>query len=98
MLGSEDSILGFKGLGVDTVGLTNKTAETALRNMLSSGEYAIIFITEDWYPKLEKQLKDLANQALPAIVSVPGPKGSTGQALKNLSKLVEQAVGSDILN
>ena len=44
-----------------------------------------------------KILDEYKERALPAIVSVPSPKGTTGAAMKNLKKIVEQAVGSDIL-
>ena len=33
----------------------------------------------------------------PAIIPVPGSKGATGYGLKRIGKMVEQAVGSDIM-
>ena len=97
ILGNHDAILGFKGLGVDAFGLSDEKAEEEARQILEKPNYAIIFITEDWAQKLEKTLDEYRSRALPAIVSVPSPKGTTGAAMKNLKKIVEQAVGSDIL-
>lgn len=33
----------------------------------------------------------------PAIIPIPGVKGNTGEAVEDVKKFVEQAVGSDIL-
>ena len=97
ILGNHDAILGFKGLGVGAFGLTEKEAEKTAREIIENNEYAIVFITEDWAEKLDKVLDEYRSRALPAIVSVPSPKGSSGVSMKNLKKIVEQAVGSDIL-
>lgn len=98
ILGNHDAILGFKGVGVEAFGLTEKEAFKTTRSVLDNKDYAIVFITEDWTRKLEKVLDEYCSRTLlPAIVSVPSPKGSSGAAIKNLKKIVEQAVGSDIL-
>ena len=47
--------------------------------------------------KLEDKLSELRTQALPAIVAIPSHHGTTGYGLKNLKKIVERAVGSDML-
>jgi len=97
ILGNHDAILGFKGLGIDAFGLSEEKFEDETRSVMEKSDYAIVFITEDWAQKLEKILDEYKERALPAIVSVPSPKGTTGAAMKNLKKIVEQAVGSDIL-
>lgn len=97
ILGNHDAVLGFKGLGMDAVGLSEEKHEEEAKNILENPDYAIVFITEDWGERLEKLLDEYRERALPAIVSVPSPQGTTGAALKNLKKIVEQAVGSDIL-
>jgi V/A-type H+-transporting ATPase subunit F len=97
ILGNHDAVLGLRGLGAAAFGLTEKDAEARAREVIESGHFAIVFITEDWMEKLDKILEDYAGRALPAIVSVPSIKGTTGAAMRNLKKIVEQAVGSDIL-
>ena len=97
ILGSHDTILGFRGLGVAAFGLTEKDAEARTREVVESGDFAVVLITEDWAEKLEKTLEDYRERALPAVVSVPSVRGTTGAALRNLKKIVERAVGSDIL-
>jgi len=97
IIGSPDSILGFSALGVKTFGVFNieevKNALTAIQKE----NYAIIFITENWYEKVGKEIEKLQKQTLPAVISIPSQHGTTGAGLKNLKKIVEQAVGSDIL-
>jgi len=99
IIGNEDTVLGFKALGVEVFAISTQTeGEKALKQIREKNQYAIIFITENWTPKLEKELGKFAGQALPAIISIPSSQGTTGEGLKNISKIVEQAVGSDILS
>jgi len=97
ILGSQDAVLGFKGLGVDAFGLNESDAAEKLKETVKSGKYAVIFITEDWSEKLAQEINEYYEMALPAIVTVPSPQGTSGAALNNLKRIVEQAVGSDIL-
>lgn len=97
ILGNHDTILGFKALGVETFSISN--LEQAQKNLdtIKQGDYGILFITEDWMEKLENQISELRTQALPAIIPIPSHQGSTGYGLKNLKRIVERAVGSDML-
>jgi V/A-type H+-transporting ATPase subunit F len=97
ILGNQDAILGFSGLGVAAHSLTADSASGILKEVVESGKYAIVFITEDWSEKLEAEIAEYFERALPAIVTVPSPQGASGAAMANLKKIVEQAVGSDIL-
>ncbi len=97
ILGNEDVIIGFKGLGVDTFGLNEGDAEDVLKGVMDENNYAVVFITEDWILKLDNILDEYKGRALPAVVAVPTPQGTSGAALQSLKKTVEQAVGSDIL-
>ena len=98
ILGSRDAILGFKALGIDTVSVSGiAEAREKIQEIYESGDYAALFITEDWIDKVSDFLRTLAPKALPAIVAVPSQRGSTGAGLRNIKKMVEQAVGSDIL-
>ena len=108
IVGDKNAILGFKALGLKTHNAN--TAEEAVKILYSlkakkftnkAGEtqttYAIIFITEDLAMNISKDdYKKLSQSALPAIIPVPGTKGTTGYGIKRIGKMVEQAVGSDI--
>ncbi|MFH1426734.1 MAG: V-type ATP synthase subunit F [Candidatus Kerfeldbacteria bacterium] len=98
IIGTHDSVLGFKGLGLDVFGISSEEeGEQTLKQLEQSNDYAVLFITEDWVPRLEKSLSKFEGRALPAILPIPSQKGATGEGIKNLSRIVEQAVGSDII-
>jgi len=109
IVGNKDAILGFKALGLKTYDANGaQEAVKVLYNLKAeqitnekTGEtlpaYAIIFITEDLAMDISKDdYKKLSQEALPAIIPVPGTKGTTGYGIKRIGKMVEQAVGSDI--
>ncbi|MBD3361107.1 V-type ATP synthase subunit F [Candidatus Peregrinibacteria bacterium] len=112
IVGNKDTILGFKGLGLKT--FDANTTEEAVKLLFKlkdeeitvdekTGEkrpaYAIIFITENFASEISKDdYKKLSGEALPAIIPVPGSKGTAGYGIKRIGKMVEQAVGSDIFS
>ena len=111
IVGNKETILGFKALGLKT--FNANTAEEATKVLFelkaatsgtdsktedTQAAYAIIFITEDLALGISPDdYKKLSAKALPAIIPVPGSQGSTGYSLKRIGKMVEQAVGSDIM-
>lgn len=108
IIGPKDTILGFKAVGLeahsafDAEQATKKLYELKKEKVEVKGKtqpvYSIIFIIEDLAMGIpEADYKKLSATTMPAIIPIPGPKGSTGFGLKRISKIVEQAVGSDIL-
>lgn len=108
IIGTKDQILGFTALGMTAIAVNDfETAREKVLELVSSNiegatgetrkEYAIIFIMEEYAKNLTKDdYKKINKQALPAVIPIPGIKGSTGYGLKRVKKMVEQAVGSDI--
>ncbi|MBU0668331.1 V-type ATP synthase subunit F [Patescibacteria group bacterium] len=109
IVGNKEAILGFKALGLKAFNANSAEEATKVLYELKSEEiinektgeskpaYAIIFITEDLAMEISKDdYKKLSAAALPAIIPVPGPKGTTGYGIRRIGKMVEQAVGSDI--
>ncbi len=109
IVGNKEAILGFKALGLKAFNAnTPEEATQVLYNLKAeeitsdkSGEkkpaYAIIFVTEELAMGISKDdYKKLSADALPAIIPVPGSKGTTGYGIRRIGKMVEQAVGSDI--
>ncbi|MFH1367371.1 MAG: V-type ATP synthase subunit F [Patescibacteria group bacterium] len=97
LIGSPNSILGFSALGVETFGVFNIEEVKNAIQKIEKENFAIVFITENWYEKAGKEIEKLQKLTLPAVISIPSQHGTTGAGLKNLRKIVEQAVGSDIL-
>ena len=98
IIGLHNVILGFKGLGMDTFSITRpRQALDTLKNLIAKKEHAIVFITEDIAQDISEELEELSRITFPAIIAIPSHKGSFGVGLNRLRKIVEQAVGSDIL-
>lgn len=109
MVGSREAIAGFSLLGIDVVAVSDPkeavqelfTLKRKTMNDESGIErpvYAIIFVTEDLIENIHQDdEKKLAKGALPAIIPLPSHRGSTGYGLDRLKRIVERAVGSNIL-
>lgn len=98
--GKKEEIIAFKGIGLQCLFVeTSEMAEKKLLEITKKNEekFAIVFITEDFFQEFSKDcLEKISGQIMPAVVPIPGPKGSTGFGDKRMKKFVEQAVGSDI--
>ena len=89
-------VLGFSAIGVNAFPINEKQeALDAFEKIKQNNDYAILMIDEE----LAAQCPEImdSTEALPAIISVPNEKGASDYSLKNLRKIVEKAVGSDIL-
>lgn len=106
IIGPKDTVLGFKAVGLEAHSALDPQQATERLYELKKAKqedsdkpaYAIIFIIEDLATGIPvADYKKLTSDTMPAIIPIPGPKGSTGFGLARISKIVEQAVGSDIL-
>lgn len=108
IIGSREAIEGFSLLGVTTVAAsTTEEAVEKIKEMKKGAlqtdpspslTYAIIFVTEDLAQGFsDDDEKYFAKDPLPAIIPLPSHLGSTGYSLERLKRIVERAVGSDIL-
>lgn len=98
IVGNPDTILGFKAVGIEPHPISNKEEGSSVINSFrKSQEYGIVLITEDIAELLGEELAVLEEQTLPAVIRIPSSRGSTGEGLRALKRIVERAVGSDIL-
>lgn len=109
IVGQKEAIQGFALLGVDIVpahtGPEAAEALLRLKKEMSLDEtgrernrYAIVFVTEDLASQLSAEdERKLARGTLPAISPLPSFRGSTGYATERLKRIVERAIGSNIL-
>ena len=109
IVGSREAVSGFSLLGIDVI--PAQTVDEAvtrlyeLRKQTTPDEqgierttYAIIFVTEDFMADISPDdEKRLARGTLPAIIPLPSHKGATWYGLQRLKRIVERAIGSDIL-
>lgn len=98
IMGDSESIKGFAAVGFDLYELDrSEDAEKLLRTAAESGDYGIIYITEEYYALLTKECARYSEQLTPAIIPLPGIKGNTDLGKTRLKGFVEKAVGSDIM-
>ncbi len=97
-IGDRNSVYGFASLGL-SVYFVDEVHEAKLTiKKLVDEDYAVIYITEQLLSKMPEELDKYKDSPMPAIIPIPGVSGNTGMGLKNVSRFVEQAVGSDILS
>ena len=98
IIGDRASVLGFMALGFAVHEVDNSAdAVKKLESLVSSGEYAVIFITEDLAMQTEEERAKYKDMPLPAITVIPSSKGGTGYGMANIKSAVERAVGAGIL-
>ena len=97
VLGDRDSIYGFATLGLETFPVANAEEGEKTLKELAAKDYAVIYITESLQAEIYSEIEKYKEMRLPAIIPIPGVYGNTGQGMRDVKKLVEQAVGSDII-
>lgn len=98
-VGEEDLILGFKALGIEIYPVVSpeQMAEVVQR-LLDTHEYGIIFVSESMAEKVEAIVVEYGAHPLPSVVYIPGSEGGQGFARQRIRRIVERAVGADILS
>jgi len=100
IIGNQDSILGFKALGLDCFPVEKSSqALDILKNLiLKKKEYAAIYMTDDLALEIDAELEEIKKGAplLPVLVIIPSQKGSLDTATIKIRRMVEKALGMDI--
>ncbi len=96
VFGDYDSIYGFSAVGLDIYPVTPETAEEEFQKVCRA-EYAVIYMTEYYMALLKEETEACEQKLLPAVVPIPGIFGNTGDGIRRVKRMVEQAVGSDII-
>ncbi len=99
VLGEKDSVIGFSALGLDTYSAANgdEAREIFHRLTKKTDEYAIIYVTENFYEDLAYDINKFKDSITPSIILIPGSGGSLGLGQSALDAAVERAVGANIL-
>ncbi len=97
VVGDRESVLSFKAFGMETVPAASAKEAREAIHRLAEGEYAVIFLTEQLAVDLKPELDHYGEQTSPAIILIPGSKGSLGLGFAAITSAVERAVGADIL-
>lgn len=97
MLGDYDSIFGFTAVGITIYPVTTIEEARKQFKQFRRQETEVIFVTEQLAFELTEEIKDVREKSDIAVILIPGLHGNTGEGITNIKKMVERAVGSDIL-
>lgn len=98
IIGDRESVLGFMALGFSVMEAEDSaTARKLLHEAAKSGEYAVLFLVEDYAKDLEEDMARYKDVPLPAVTVIPGKTGGAGYGMTHIRNAVERAVGADIL-
>ncbi len=98
VIGDKDSVAGFGAVGLDVFFIDDQTeCKRVFKQLVSSGKFAVIFITEKAAEFVSEDIERLSRQILPAVIPIPGVSGNTGRGIDGVKRSVEKAVGSDII-
>ena len=97
VIGDKQSVQGFKAVGLDVFDCNTKEEARSTLHKIADDNYAIIYVTENFYDQIRDSIYEYNEERLPAIIPIPGMQGTMGIGLYNIKKAVEKAVGADIL-
>ncbi|MDY2984892.1 V-type ATP synthase subunit F [Synergistes jonesii] len=97
-VGSYESILPFKAIGLDVVVLTgeNEGEIGHILNKFARSGYAVLFLEEELFVKHRAAVDEVNEHNDISVMPVPNQKGSIGAGLDAIRRNVERAVGMDI--
>ena len=71
VMGDLESVQGFAALGLDIYPYDGAEEAAAVFRRLAGGEYGIIFLTEEAYALLERDIRRLEETLTPAVIPIP---------------------------
>lgn len=97
IIGDKDSVLGFMAVGFSVAPASGVIEGASALRRLVRENCAVIFITEELALNMQEEIDRYKNEAVPAIIVIPGKDGSNGYGMQSIKNTVERAVGADIL-
>jgi len=97
VIGDKDSVLGFKALGLEVFPVAGAPEGERVLRHLAEQQFAVVYVTEQLAADIAKAIEEYNGRIFPAIIPVPGNRGTLGIGMQGLKKTVERAVGADIL-
>ena len=96
-VGERDAVLAFKAMGMEVIPAnTAEDAAAAVKKLVKHGA-AVIFVTEQAAAMIAETIERYQTEPFPAIIPIPGSRGSIGIGMQRLKENVEKALGADIL-
>ena len=98
-IGEEDVVLCFKGVGVEIFPvIKSEEALITLKELIVDSTFGIILITESIAKNIADEINQLYQKASNIILIIPNHKGSLNTSLMDIKKIIERAVGIDLIS
>ncbi|MBG9983809.1 V-type ATP synthase subunit F [Aerococcaceae bacterium DSM 111022] len=98
VVGLADAILPFKMIGFETHSVVSGEEAGEMIDLLAeSGDYGIIYLTEDMATEIPEKVREYDAIMRPAVILIPTHKEQLGIGMARIQENVEKAVGADIL-
>lgn len=95
VVGRRDYIGGFRGAGVSIFPVETIEAGQRAFDDILSGDYAIIFLAEEFAAGLAETLIRLREKPFPIVTLIPDTQESQGLAKVALSANIRKAIGAE---
>ena len=97
VVGDTTSVVGFRPLGFTVHGVTDPADARELWPELSSGEYAVVLVTEPVWEALGDLTDEVSDRSVPAVTVIPGVGSTGGVGQEKLDRAIERALGTTAL-
>lgn len=98
VIGDRGSVTGFKAIGFHVFETEEYDSIAGLLSDLAKKEYGIIFVMEEQLAAEPDAAEPYKDRMLPAVIPIPGRRGSFHIGMDCIHRNVERAVGTDIFN
>lgn len=96
IVGDVVSVAGFRPLGFATFPVERPGDACVLWKRLSSGEFAVVLVTEPVYEALGDLIAEVADRPVPAVTVIPGVGGAGGMGGAKIEQAIERALGTKL--
>ncbi len=94
VVGDSTSVAGFRPLGFVVHALDVPAGARELWKELTSGEYAVVLVTEPVWAEIADLAAEAMDQAIPAVTVIPGAGSSGGVGQEKIDSAIVRALGT----
>lgn len=94
VMGDSTSVAGFRPLGFDVRALDAPAEAREMWPEFTTGEYAVVFVTESVWAEVVDLAALTMDQAIPAVTVIPGAGSAGGVGQEKLDNAIERALGT----
>lgn len=98
VLGQKQQVMGFIGVGVQGVEVTDpETALSELKRLTSDPEVALVLVYESLVEAAPEPFEEIREKSAITVLVIPDHLGSHGLMFKLIRESIEKSIGVDLL-